>query len=156
MAAPAQYERTQTSYVGLLVLGAAFVVSLAIAAMGDGLSVQFVSLAVATFLLVGIVMAAMARLRVSVDDRRVEATFGWGWPTRVIELTDLRSASQVRNSWWYGWGIRWIPHGSMYNVWGRDAVELRLMNDRVFRIGTDDPAGLLAALQSGAACEPPR
>ena len=31
----------------------------------------------------------------------------------------------VRNKWWHGWGVRWVPGGSMYNVWGLDAVELR-------------------------------
>ncbi len=52
----------------------------------------------------------------------------------------------VRNSWWYGWGVRKVPGGWMYNVWGYDAIELELASGKVFRIGTDDPDGLLAAL----------
>ena len=156
MTATAQYERTQASYVGLWILAAAFVASLVIAMIGGGFSVQFRSVAVAVFLLLGIVVAAMARLTVTVDDRCVEATFGGGWPTRAIALSDVNGGSQVRNSWWYGWGIRWIPHGWMYNVWGCDAVELQLANDRVFRIGTDDPGGLVAVLESGAARGPHR
>ena len=52
----------------------------------------------------------------------------------------------MRNKWWYGWGLRWIPGGSMYNVWGFDAVELELRSGKVFRIGSDEPDALLAAL----------
>ena len=53
---------------------------------------------------------------------------------------------RVRNKWWYGYGVRKVPNGWMYNVAGLDAVELELGEDRVFRIGTDDPAALMAAL----------
>ena len=52
----------------------------------------------------------------------------------------------VRNKWIYGWGIRRLPGGWMYNVWGLDAIELDLVSGKRFRIGTDDPDGLLAAI----------
>lgn len=39
--------------------------------------------------------------------------------------------------------------GRLYNVSGLDAVELRLKSGEVRRIGTDDPQGLSAVLQSG-------
>jgi hypothetical protein len=35
----------------------------------------------------------------------------------------------------------------LYNVSGLDAVELKLKSGDIHRIGTDDPAGLAAALQ---------
>ena len=40
----------------------------------------------------------------------------------------------------------------MYNVWGFDAVELRMASSAVFRIGTDEPdelSGVLALLAKG-------
>jgi hypothetical protein len=43
-------------------------------------------------------------------------------------------------------GIRWIARGALWNVWGLDAVELELKSGRIFRIGTDDVGGLVAAL----------
>ena len=58
----------------------------------------------------------------------------------------VRGVRQVRNKWWYGWGIRKIPKGWMYNVWGLDAVELEMESGKVFRIGTDEPDQLLGAL----------
>jgi hypothetical protein len=56
------------------------------------------------------------------------------------------AARIVRNRWWYGFGIRLIPHGSLWIVWGLDAVELNLVTGKVLRIGTDEPGALLAAI----------
>ena len=89
-----------------------------------------------------------ARLTVVVDARVVTASFGWGWPRRSIERSEIENAVPVRNSWWHGWGIRKVSRGWMYNNVGRDAIELSLRSGRVFRVGTDQPAELLAALTS--------
>jgi hypothetical protein len=87
-----------------------------------------------------------ARLTVVADAQAVTASFGWGWPRRCIDRSDIESAVQVRNSWWHGWGIRKVSRGWMYNNAGRDAIELSLRSGKVFRIGTDQPAELLAAV----------
>lgn len=95
---------------------------------------------------IALVLAAFARLTTTVTRDRVTVHFTWGWPRRVIARRDILSHGPVRNHWIYGWGIRWIPRGTLWNVWGFDAVELSLSNGRRLRIGTDDPAGLDAAL----------
>ena len=87
-----------------------------------------------------------ARLTVVVDDRSVTTSFGWGWPRRRIELAAVDGARHVRNSWWHGWGIRKVSRGWMYNNSGRDAIELALRSGKVFRVGTDEPTELLAAI----------
>jgi hypothetical protein len=87
-------------------------------------------------------------LTVVVDARTVTASFGWGWPRRTIDRAEIESAARVRNSWWHGWGIRKVSRGWMYNNAGRDAIKLSLRSGRVFRIGTDQPAELLAAITS--------
>jgi hypothetical protein len=87
-----------------------------------------------------------ARLTVAVDDVAVTAAFGWGWPRRRIELDTIVGADHVHNSWWTGWGLRKVPGGWMFNNAGREAVELTLRSGKVFRIGTDQPTALLAAL----------
>ena len=63
-------------------------------------------------------------------------------------IPPYKSAEKVRNKWYYGFGIRLIPGGQMYNVAGLDAVELKLTNGRVFRVGTDESDKLLTAIQS--------
>ncbi len=67
--------------------------------------------------------------------------------TRRIEVGEIVAAARVRNSWWHGWGIRKVSRGWMYNNAGRDAIELTLRSGKVFRIGTDQPDELLAALE---------
>lgn len=80
--------------------------------------------------------------------------FGWGWPRRVIDVADITAFRPVRNKWWYGFGIRVISGGWMYNVWGLDAVELDLASGRKFRIGTDETIDLAAALTLHTALRP--
>lgn len=96
--------------------------------------------------LVILVVLVFARQVVEVDDTEVRTWFGFGWPTRAIRFTDVTAVRKVRNSGWYGWGIRWIPNGSMYNTWGYEAVEFGLTSGRVFRIGTADRDGLADAV----------
>ncbi len=86
------------------------------------------------------------RLTVEVEEGFMQAAFGWGWPQRRLDMSTARAARIVRNRWWYGFGIRWSPKGSLWNVWGLDAVEFDLESGRVLRIGTDEPEVLLAAV----------
>lgn len=81
-------------------------------------------------------------LVVEVNDERVWLGFGPGLVQRTFPLDTIRHAQAVRNPWYYGWGIRIIPGGWMWNVSGLDAVELELRNGRRFRIGTDEPEEL--------------
>ena len=113
-------------------------------ALVGGISVLFIALLVTTF----------NRLTVTVGSGEVRSSFGWGWPRRVIALRDITGFQVVRNRWYYGWGIRWVPRGSMFNVWGLDAVELLLASGRRFRIGSDQPHDLAAALTLHTSLEP--
>ena len=62
-------------------------------------------------------------------------------------LNEITSARAVTTHWIYGWGVRWIPRGWLWNVSGLDGVELALVSGRRFRIGTDEPEQLAAAIQ---------
>ncbi len=73
-------------------------------------------------------------------------TFGYSCETISAQWSTASAARIVRNRWWYGFGIRLIPHGSLWNAWGLDAVELDLATGKVLRIGTDEPEALLAAI----------
>ena len=67
----------------------------------------------------------------------------WDWadqPTHCPESDHERE--EVTTHWIYGWGIRWIPGGWLWNVSGLDGVELALVSGRRFRIGTDEPEQL--------------
>lgn len=94
---------------------------------------------------------AFSSLGSSVDEARIKVAFRFGWPAREIPIGSVLSHGAVRNKWWYGFGIRAYPGGWMYNVWGLDAVEVRYDTGdgpKAFRIGTDDPEGLVRAIDS--------
>ncbi len=140
-----QYRHTQTAFqsvvltVGLmLALVTVFVPDLE----EEGLLVPIAIFLVAT----AAITLAFSRLTVSVDNSEIVTAFGIGWPKHTEEIAEIAAVRTVRNKWIYGWGIRRLPGGWMYNVWGLDAVELDLSSGKTFRIGTDDPEGLLAAL----------
>ena len=97
---------------------------------------------------VAIVTLSFSRLAVIVDTDMVRLAFGFGFPRKRIARADIISHEVVRNSWLLGFGIRWIKGGRMWNVWGLDAVELVLANGKTFRIGTDEPEKLDAALRA--------
>jgi hypothetical protein len=92
------------------------------------------------------IMVTFSRLTVEVT-HEVLVRFGRRWPRHTIDPSGISATRVVRNSAWYGWGIRWIRKGSLWNVSGLDAVELELTNGRRFRIGTDEPAEQLAAIR---------
>jgi len=60
----------------------------------------------------------------------------------------------VKNPWYYGWGIRFTPHGWLYNVSGLHAVEIELKNGKKYRIGTDVPENLEKAIREFISGEP--
>ena len=122
------------------------VISVTIISADDESSTLFTVAVVAGMTVLLAVVFLFSRLEVTVSGGAVVAAFGFGWPRRVIELGEVTAVRQVRNPWWYGWGIRKVPHGWMYNVWGLDAVEFDLSSGKVFRIGTDQPEELFAVL----------
>lgn len=139
------YVHTQHSPLrtGLpLAVGAVIVV---VAIFSDG-GFQVLGTVLIAGALIALLTLTFGRLTVEVLPDHVRVAFGAGWPAKSLVFDQIASAAAVRNRAWYGWGIRWIPGGWLWNVWGLDAVELRLTSGRRFRIGTDEPDALLAAL----------
>ncbi len=94
-----------------------------------------------------IVLWLFGSLNVIVSETEVLSAFGPGLIKRRIPVSNIVSTKIVQNSWIWGWGIRIIPHGIMFNVSGLDAVELELRTGAIFRIGTDEPGKLEAAIR---------
>ena len=139
----AVYEHRQWGWVGVVI--AAVIVGVLVLAAGISGNSQVYAGALTAAVVGVIVTAIFGALRVHVTDDEVSVSFLLGWPRRTVGFTDVAAVRQVRNSWWHGWGYRFIPNGRMFNVSGLDAVELELTTGKVFRIGTDDPSGLMAA-----------
>ena len=106
----------------------------------------------AAIILITLIATALvfSSLTVEVNGKELRWYFGPGFWTYRLPLDEIETVAAVRNHWWNGFGIRMRPGFRLYNVSGLDAVELRLKSGDVRRIGTDDPHGLSAALNSRA------
>lgn len=141
------YRRTQTGYLILGVVGAVLVA--VGAGVPSGTNSTRWTVAAAVLVAAGV---GFGRLTVEVRDGALQVSFTLGWPRWRWSLHEIASAREVRNSWLAGWGLHWVPGFPGYwviNVSGFAAVELRLRNGRRYRVGTDDPDGLLAVLRQG-------
>ena len=133
----AHYRHTQPGWV---ILGVAAAVVALGWAMPEGAPL-------APMLVIAALVALLfGALTVEVDHEAIRLRFGVGLIRKRIPLRDVQAWREVRNPWYAGWGIRMGPGGVIWNVSGLDAVELALPEGRHFRIGSDEPAALAAAI----------
>lgn len=137
------YKHTQVGYLMIFVMGTGMYLLLNFFYLhGFGTFFVLVFAALALGLLL------FAALTVKVDGNVVSIRFGIGIISKKFPVSGIESVEIVRNPWYYGWGIRKTPDGWLYNVSGLIALELRMKDGEKFRIGTNDPLGLLHALES--------
>lgn len=135
------YRHTQVGYLMIAVLSAGVLGLAAALAVGGGPKAL-----VAVVAVLALCLALFPTLTAVVQSDRLQCFFGFGLIRREIPVSEIRAVSVVRNPWMYGWGLRLIPGGWLWNVSGFDAVELRLQSGKRFRIGTDEPVALHAAI----------
>jgi len=104
-------------------------------------------IAVGVSAVIGIALVLFSSLTVVINEDELEVRFGPGIVRKRIKLYDIESCQVVRNHWYYGWGIRLTPHGWLYNVSGFYAVEIKFRTGKKFRIGSNVPQELEAAIQ---------
>ena len=139
------YRHTQVGTVIIVaVLGAAFI-TLAMLLTASG-TIPLPALVV--FVMTAVALSLFSWLTVEIDKGVITCRFGVGLIRKTIPLSDVDRARAVLNSWWVGWGIRWIPGRYwVWNVSGFQAVELTMKDGRRFRIGTDEPEALVHAIE---------
>jgi len=95
-------------------------------------------------------LALFYSLTVEISDQYINLSFGIGFITKHFEIKDVRQVKPVKIRWYYGWGIRWIFDGWLYNVSGIDAVEIIMATGKKYVIGTDEPEQLVRAILSSS------
>ena len=135
------YKHTQIGYLLITALGAGILMAGYLIMVTSFNPVAFAAM---VFLL--ICLGIFATLTVEVNDQMLKIQFGFGVIHKVFALKEIESYRPVKNPWYYGWGIRFIGSGWLYNVSGTDAVELVMKNGKKVRVGTDDAEGPLQAV----------
>ena len=131
--------------------------SLLIVSSGSGVAVPIalgtpaaadIQRAIFAFLLAFVMLRPFSALTITVTSECLEAAFRWGWPRKQITRSDIASIQVVRHSAWQGWGIRRVPGGRLWRIWGRSGVPVTIIEGagKHYTFGSDDPKGLSQAL----------
>jgi len=96
-----------------------------------------------SFLLITFVFASIYilfyGLTTNVNQDVLTVSFRIGLVRKRINIREIEHIIATKNNHLYGWGIRFIPGGTLYNISGSEAVELRFKDSkRVIRIGTQN------------------
>lgn len=87
-------------------------------------------------------------MTVIVDEKQIIIKLGIGFYKRKIDLSSIKSVDSIKYPSYYGYGIRLILNGILYNVSGNHAVKLTFKNSkRVILIGTNDWDNLKIAIE---------
>ncbi|HRG79351.1 MAG TPA: hypothetical protein PL167_07055 [Cyclobacteriaceae bacterium] len=85
-----------------------------------------------------------------ITDDSIRLSFGIGLIRKTIQLNQIMTIETVKNPWYFGWGVRFIPNGMLYNITGTAAIELKFKHtNKVFRIGSKDPLKLKQEIEKG-------
>jgi hypothetical protein len=78
-------------------------------------------------------------MTIIVTNKHLKIKFGIGLFIKKIDLATISSVTVQKYPVYYGYGIRIIPKGLLYNVSGKHAIEIKLKDKkRVILIGTND------------------
>ena len=143
------YKHTQISYLMLVVTLAVLVLFtwIQITARAEPPSVDSGTnlLITAVMVLILFTLESFTTLTASIDKNCLQIKFGYRIFRKKFLLGEILSTKQVKNHWYYGWGIRlwlWPKMMWIYNVSGFDAVEITMKNRKIYRVGTDDSSKL--------------
>lgn len=138
-----RYEHTQRGTLIIGAVSAAIILIITTMYMSGIVWVAVIVLGIMVF-----VLAIFSTLTVLAGADIIRIRFG---PIGLIQkswpISEIASVTTVINPWYYGWGIHRTPHGPLYNVSGRNAVEILLFSGNTFRIGTDEPEALKTAIE---------
>lgn len=131
-----------------LVLAAVFLIVGAVVLFGtsDPEHVAGIFVVVASLMIVA--QAIFVTMTIEVTPSDVRWWFGFGWPGGCIARADLTGEEVTHPGFFGGVGLHLTLRGWLWNVAFGPAVALHRNGKMAIMLGTDDPQGLLAALDA--------
>lgn len=147
------YEHTQPGTLMRVILGLLVVIFIGagVVLLVSGADIEEAVIPLAPAAVTGIVLALFHSLTVRVSKDEVALSFGVGLIQKSFDVNEIEAVFTVCNPWYYGWGVKKIPKGWLFNVSGLEAIELQMKNGRRYRIGTDEPVELVQAIETAVA-----
>lgn len=144
------YRHTQIGWVILLVLGGV-ILAISLAYFNKPHHADWIGYSILAVL--GVAAVLFSTLTVIIRDSSIHIRFGPGLIRKEFALKEIEGCRIVKTPWYYGWGIRKIPKGRLFNVSGLMSVELTMKDGMKYRIGTDDPEKLAQAVEQSLQSE---
>ena len=85
---------------------------------------------------------------VQVAAGKIKFWFGIGLFRKTYLLNEIKSTRQIKNPWYYFWGVKSIPGGWLYSIAPGEALEIVLKNGLIVHVGTDQPKILRQAVNT--------
>jgi hypothetical protein len=99
-------------------------------------------------ILFGVILLALYGMTIIVTDKQIKIKLGIGFYTKKIDLSTISSVNTLTYPIYYGYGIRIVPNGLLFNVSGRHAIEIKFKNKKnVIQIGSDDWENLRVTIE---------
>jgi hypothetical protein len=107
--------------------------------------------AYAIALLFFVTAVAFAQLTIDVDAKGVRWAMTFGFPGSYVPFDRIANVSIIPVSFWYGIGVHLTMRGWVWNVALGRGVQIERRGTLPIVLGTDDPEGLLAAIERARA-----
>ena len=98
-------------------------------------------------LLIAALQVVFYQLTTIVTESTLTVRYGIGLLAFRFPLNEITQITERTVPWYAGYGIRWVGDAWLFNVSGRDAIEVTFASGRKVWVGTDDPDGLAAILR---------
>ena len=127
-----RYEHTQVGYLIIVAIAAAMI-AIGIILVTSGINV----IAIVVLVVLAGALVLFPSLTVTIWQEELTVKFGPGAIRKRFRLNDIQSCQAIRIPWYYGWGIRLTPRGTLFRVSGFHAVHIKLTSGKGYLIGTD-------------------
>jgi hypothetical protein len=98
-------------------------------------------------LIIAALQVIFYQLTTIVTESTLTVRYGIGLVAFRFPLSEITQVTERTVPWYAGYGIRWVGDAWLFNVSGRDAIEVTFASGRKLWVGTDDPDGLAAILR---------
>ena len=142
------YKHTQIGAwtVLILLLVGAFIVPVVLSMLSNGQQ----AVALVTAFLYCLVLALFYALTVEVSEGKLSFWFGIGIIRKSYSFEEIQAVTEVKNPWYYLWGIKSIPDGWLYAIAPGTALEIVLKSGKKIRLGTNEPQELKQAIDAAS------
>ena len=150
LAAPYEHrQRLATSIFVLIACVIAFSIAIVVVLPGASRPEAVPVVAIVICILIAVTwMSSMMQTRV--DASGVSWSLAWGWPGGHVPFAQTASIEPTELNWFErgGSGFTWnMWHGWLWHAAGAHAVLITKTDGSLITLGTDDPQGLLQAIE---------